>query len=51
MVIGTGKDALDYGLTLNNNRFAITRVVGFVDMNTCSKFDQQFNNGVVDLEK
>ena len=50
LVIGTGKDALDYGRTLNNNRFAITRVVGFVDMNTCSKFDQQFNN-VVDLEK
>ena len=50
LVIGTGKDALDYGRTLNNNRFAITRVVGFVDMNTCSKFDQQFNN-VVDSEK
>lgn len=46
IVIGTSEDSLRYARLYNNNRFAITEVLGFVNLNTDPRFDQKFDNVV-----
>ena len=50
LVIGTGKDALKYARTANNNRFAVTEIIGFVNMNHEPAFNQKFENVVEGYE-
>lgn len=48
IVIGTAEDSLRYARLYNNNRFAVTEVLGFVDLNTNPKLHQTFDNVIRD---
>lgn len=48
LVIGTSEDSLRYARLYNNNRFAITEVLGFVNLNTDPRFHQTFDNVIRD---
>lgn len=50
LVMGTSSDSLRYARIANNNRFAITEVLGFVDLNDPDVFKQAFPN-VIEEER
>ncbi len=46
LVVGTSYDAIRYAKISNNNRFALTDIIGFADLNQSIQFHHEFENDV-----